>query len=547
MKNSLLFLALLYCFFQQVEAQDRSFGTLPLARVQQPLDEQGGPIDSVAYRRAKAVYERLRQARGDFRYPVPTFSMKNQKRSVAYIDYGAMEVTLEAEAYKVCASFGEAEMDGAIAFLLGHELTHYYEKHAWREGFVYEFKDLNIGILLDTLADDVAQETEADYLGGFLAYSAGYGFFDKGDRMMERLYTAYNLPEQLPGYPSLSDRKTLSKRSAERLSSLIDVFEMANWLTAVGKYSEALAYYRYLLMHYQSRETYNNVGVAALLDALQYFRESELKYAYPVELDLTSITSRGATAEDKREELLKQALLHFDAAISLDPNYAPAYLNKACAHALLGDSERAYFYAAVEGKAATERGGFDQTATDIDILLGILAAKAGDKAQATTLFQAAADKESKLAAYNLAILQEQPTAAAPSARSSLLQETIEDRDIASLRANLRVRLSKDVYINPHTALFRQSRPGGETGQSRVLIHENPRNEARIFFHVTNEDYTGESGRGIRIGSSYDEVLEEYGSSPKRIATPNGQLLVYSKNIFVLGADNQVKRWVNYQL
>lgn len=547
MKKTIFMLCLLFCYYQIVQAQNRSFGTLPLARVQQTGVWTEGPIDSLAYQRALGVYERLLQARGDFRYPVPIFSMKNQEKSVAYINYDAIEVTLETKAYEVCASFGEAEMDGAIAFLLGHELTHYYEKHAWREGFVYEHQDLNIGLNLDTLADAAAQETEADYLGGFLAYSAGYGFFDKGDVMMDRLYAAYQLPEQIPNYPSLSDRKAMSKRSAEKLSSLVDIFEMANWLTAVGKYSEALTYYRYLLMHYQSRETYNNVGVAALLDALQYFRESELKYSYPVELDLTSITSRGAAEENTSAQLLRQALLHFDAAISLDPDYAPAYLNKACAHALLGDSQRAHFYAAIEGKAATTRGKFPKTANDIDILLGILAANAGDTIQATTLFHAAANKGSSLAAHNLAILQNQPIPESPSARSSILQETIEDENIASLSHNLRVRLSKDVYVNPNTALFRQSRPGGQEGQSRVLIHEDPKTGTRLFFHVTNDDYTGESGRGIRIGSSYQAVLEEYGLPPKHIATPKGQLLVYSKNIFILDADNKVKRWVNYQL
>lgn len=548
MKLPTLCLLLGLIFLSSLAAQNRSFGTLPMARVTDPSAVNMGPIDSSAYQRALKVYERLAQARGDFRFPVPDFAMKNEKKSVAYINYYDMEVTLESKAYEVCASFGEAEMDGAIAFLIGHELTHYYEKHAWREGFVYEHQDLDIGLQLDSLADGAAQESEADYLGGFLAYSAGYGFFDKGDQMMDRLYAAYRLPEQIPGYPSLSDRKLMSQRSAEKLARLVDVFEMANLLTAVGKYKEALSYYRYLLMHYQSRETYNNVGVSTLLDAMQYFREGELKFKYPIQLDLESITARGGGEEGLRERMIRQALLHFDGAISLDPNYAPAYLNKACAFALLGDVERAKFYASVEGKAAAERGKYPKTATDIDILLGILADQAGDVALAGQYFQTAAERGSKLAAHNYNVLKQAPPPPPAPASFSLSQETIEGHELAILSRRLRVRLNKDVGISDHVQ-FRQSKPGGDAGQSHVFIHElnSPEKREKLYFHLTQENYTGESGRGIKIGDTYDALVAAYGQPLRTLETPNGSISVYNKNIFILDAQNKVKRWAVYQL
>lgn len=545
MKTHILLFFSLFCLASLL-AQDRSFGTLPMASVGRPSLVATGPIDSMAYHRALSVYERLTKARGDFRFPVPNFAMKKEEKSVAYINYYDMEVTLEAKAYDVCASFGETEMDGAIAFLLGHELTHYYEKHAWREGFVYEHQDLEIGLQLDTLADAAVQETEADYLGGFLAYSAGYGFFDKGDEMMSRLYAAYRLPDQIPGYPSLNDRKLMSRRSAEKLSKLIDVFEMANLLTAVGKYSEALSYYRYLLMHYQSRETYNNIGVTVLLDALQYFREGELKYKYPILLDLETITARGGQKDSLREQMIRQALLHFNGAISLDPLYAPAYLNKACAYALLGDIERAKFYAAVEGKAAAQRGNFPKTASDIDVLLAILADQEGGTSRAKELFETAAEKGSTLATHNLKILLNEPIPSPPPPGISLSQETIEGQNLAILSRRLRVRLSKDVNVSDN-ALFRQSIPGGETGKSRVFIHQHPRTAAKLYFHLTNEDYTGESGRGIKIGDTQEQLIQAYQQPLRTIETPNGQLLVYNKNIFILDANNKVKRWAVYQL
>ncbi|MBK6949034.1 MAG: hypothetical protein IPH16_14130 [Haliscomenobacter sp.] len=166
-------------------AQERSFGTLPLAQKTKTSSLSGGRLaDSSGYRKALNVYNKLVQARGDFRFPVPAFLMTREENRVAGINYDQLEIVLEEKAYKVCATYG-AQSDAAMAFLLGHELTHYYEKHAWRRGFAADYRDLPIGLKLDSLLDGAANETEADYLGGFLAYSAGYGLFDKGADLMQ--------------------------------------------------------------------------------------------------------------------------------------------------------------------------------------------------------------------------------------------------------------------------------------------------------------------------------------------------------------------------
>ncbi|MBK9643250.1 MAG: hypothetical protein IPO72_18700 [Saprospiraceae bacterium] len=172
------------------------------------------------------------------------------------------------KAYDACLPYGDA----AIAFLLGHELTHYYEKHAWRSGFAGNNNDLKASRSLKVDNNDmVSNEIEADYLGGFLAYSAGFGLFDKGGEIIKSVYKDYKMKDDIDGYPSLQDRVELSKRSASKLESLIDAFEMANMLNATGKFEEAKYYYKYILMHYQSREIYNNVGAANLYEMAQLF------------------------------------------------------------------------------------------------------------------------------------------------------------------------------------------------------------------------------------------------------------------------------------
>jgi tetratricopeptide (TPR) repeat protein len=524
-------------------AQERSFGTLPMIQKPGVAALSGSKMDDTPkYEHALAVYNRLVQARGDFRFPVPTFSMRREERRVAGMDYGLLEIVLEEKAYDVCAGFGE-NAEGAIAFLLGHELTHYYEKHAWRRGFASDYKDLAIGLQLDSIYDAAANETEADYLGGFLAYSAGFGLFDKGGEVIGKLYEAYGLPQNLSGYPSLADRQTLGLRTAEKLARLVEVFDMANLLTAIGKYAEAYEYYRYIIMEYQSRELYNNLGVTAVLDALQYFNENELKFRFPVELDLESSATKGDGMVNVRASLLQQAILHFDAAISLDPGYAPAYLNKASAFALLGDNSRARFYADTEARQAALNGNYQKTVLDIDILLGILDWREGKEDKAKAAFKAAAEAGSALAARNLEILRDEPLGDETATFGGLPRpERIDGQNLALVADDVKVDRKRSITISPFLA-FHQNPAQGEN--SRLFVNENSRTDELIFMHATGPGYQGKTARQIGLGDDRAAIVSAYGKPGRTVETPRGQIMVYKSTIFILGAEGKLERWVNY--
>jgi tetratricopeptide (TPR) repeat protein len=553
LKSIILLLSAMWLGFS-ASAQERSFGTLPL--IQKPGATRPGVTkieDTPEYKRALAVYERLVQARGDFRYPVPTFVLSAAEEQVAYVRYDQLEIGLEKKAYDVCASYGE-DAEAAIAFLLGHELTHYYEKHAWRRGFVADHKDLKIGIKLDSIADGVANETEADYLGGFLAYSAGFGLFDKGDDVIAKLYKAYGLDRLTPKeqaemdkiYPSLADRQTLSKRSAEKLSRLVEVFDMANLLTAIGKYAEAVDYYQYILMEYQSRETYNNLGVTIVLDALKLFNENELKFRYPLELDLESSATKGDGMVSARTRLLQQAVLHFDAAISLDPNYAPAYLNKACAFALMGDYTRARFYAGIEAREAVQKGNYPKTGTDIDILLGIIDFYEGQEQKATAAFQKAVTADSSpIAAYNLKKLRNDEIATERTALGGRLERIdgktfmeMDNFDLDELPTDPRHTVAVGGKVN-----FYQNPLYGDN--SRLFINHTRRPSHKTVLHMTGPGYTGKTSERIGLGATRQEIVEKYGEPKRTVETPRGQIMVYESRriIFILGAGGKLERWV----
>lgn len=526
-----------------VSAQERSFGTLPLVRKPGASPSSSGKkIDSVQYKKVLGIYNRLVQARGDFRYPVPNFSISPEERRVAGIDYDQLSIVIEEKALSVCNSLG-SNADAAIAFLLGHELTHYYEKHAWRTGFAADYKDLKISIQLDNLADDAANETEADYLGGFLAYSAGYGMFQKGSEIIQSLYKAYGLKNDIPGYPSLSDRQALSRRSAERLARLTEAYDLANILTAIGKYTEAYEYYRYILMEYQSREIYNNLGVTACLDALQYFKPNELKYHYPIELDLESSAAKGDGLANARDQLLRQAILHFDAAISLDPNYAPAYLNKANAYALLGDLNRARFYANVEARQAAKVGGYAKTNTDIDVLMGIIEARSNSADKAKAFFKAAEAAGSAAAKINSRILLKQAPAAAAALPMTLAKiERIDSLSLADISKDPSFDNKRTVDISSKLRFLQNPQIGKS---SLLFISQNTRSDERTYVHITSPNYPGKTARNIGLGDVRSSIVSAYGQPERDVETPQGQIIVYKSILFVLGPDGKLQRWANF--
>jgi tetratricopeptide (TPR) repeat protein len=497
---------------------------------------------SEKYRNTVAVYQKLVTARGDRRYPVPKLVMTNATADGAKITYDSCEITLEERAYDVCARFG-AQRDDALAILLGHELVHYYEKHGWRSGFVQEYQKLNLIIKPDSVQEKITYETQADYLGGFLAYSAGFRLFDKGPALIDSMYKMYGLPNQLPGYPPLQDRKLMSQQTNKKIELLADVFDMANLLTAIGAYSEARVYYEYILKDYQSREMYNNLGVAALLEVLD---DDNQPFFFPVELDLRSRAGRGGQAE-KRTRLLQLAIQHFDAAIGLDPDYAPGYLNKACAYALLEDYNRAKFYATIEASERALKSGATKTASDVQVLLGIIAHAQGDVEGAKKLFQQEADKKNALAAKNLQVLLKEPeTSTGGSFAGGLKAETIDSISLNQFERNLQFEKETVQKLSESMRLM-QHNPAGKNSKIYISRNDTPDGLSLKYFHLTKTGYTGKTAAGIALGDNQAAIIQAYKKPIKTIETPTGSLLVYKKLIFILNEEGKLVRWVHYLL
>ncbi len=508
--------------------------------------------DNYKYQTANEIYQRLAAARGDMRFPPPEFVLSANEKNGALMDYANNQIILEEKAYDVCTKFG-TDSTAALAAILGHELIHHYEKHGWARKFASGFAGDEITTTRDTIINQqkslkIVNETQADYLGGFLAYSAGYGVFDQPGAFIKGIYEAYGLAGNEPkDYPTLAEREEISKKSGVKVKELAEAFEMANMLAAVSNFGDARRYYKYILEDYQSREIFNNLGVLTVLEALEQFSELEMPFRLPLQLDLSPPEGSGRDGlTGARKLLLEEAIRYFDSAISLDNNYAPAYLNKACALALLEDYERAEFYAGVEAVSRAEKG--SKLASDVLVLKGIIAAKNRKEAEAGAWFQQAIDANSALAEYNMKKLKGQPTGEQESLSSLFGRassgevERINGIDLDNYEINAQPRIDNTIAAKHRFVVIDQPTPQ----RSKILIHEFDGGERYAFFLINGEGYTGETARGIKIGSSREEVVAQYKAPENTIELTNGQLMAYKQLVFFLGPDNTVRKWARFK-
>lgn len=497
------------------------------------------PVTGYKYEVALAVFNNLLRARGDSRQQAPTLAMNNGEQYMAWMAPESVQVGIEERAYDVCASFG-ADSLSALAVLLAHELIHYYEKHDWSRNFAHLHKGFKT-LPENDRSEGVKQEIQADYLGGFLAFSAGYNGYGLMPRLLERLYQSYGIPTDLPlpSHPKLAERVALSHSAMSQLKELQTVFETARFLTAIENYEDATLYYRHILDKFQSREVYNNAGINSALAALSYYAETEMPYVLPFEIDPTSrlYNLKGMQAEriKLRQELLTQALGQFERALHLDPAYTLGYLNKASVHVLAGEWDDAEFWIR-KGKATAE----GPNTAGFTVLEAIIAALRDDNAQAQRLLSAAIGQGSNLADLNMDILLGMERTA-PRQDAQLTREMIDGLSINEFMAQPDV--DKEISITELVICGAKNLPG-----SKVWLHYANDGRQYALVHWCGENSRCATQKGVRSGDHADEITRAYGQATRVLAYPKGTIWVYPNYglLFLIGEHSLVHTWGTYR-
>ncbi|MGB0864796.1 MAG: M48 family metalloprotease [Saprospiraceae bacterium] len=515
------------------------------------------PEDSYKYKVAKEIFEELIAAKGDARLKVPEFIMSKKERYVAWMNGKKTQIGLEEKAYDICVSYG-ADSANAIAALLGHEITHYYEKHNWGSEFASAYTSMEISKEVKNKAGKemkAVNETEADYLGGFLAHSAGYNTFGIMPSFLTDVYEAYGLGSVIPGYPSLDDRAKLAIEAEAKMQELVGIYQTANHLVVLQEFEEADKYFTFILKDFQSREIYNNAGVNAAMAALALVPEGEKesKYAYPLQLDGETrldikarggVEAFGSAQRNKFFEMVDKAIKYFEQAKALDKKYSSAYLNLACAYDLKGEHEDAIYWARKAERLA-KKSKNKKTQGDAKILKAIASFHLEEEDEGKELLQEVEQSfasSASLAALNNYIHQnnERPAAEAPKQKMSLKAEKIDAFSLSEFADN--VDVDKQLNITPSIVYGHK-----KLENSKVTVNIVNGGEKATIFQMTSKNYTGSTALGLSIGASKADFMAKYGPASYTQETRTGQYLVYKnkKAIFYI-SNGRLASWTIYR-
>jgi hypothetical protein len=345
------------------------------------------------------VLEKIYKASGVTSHPMPTVFLSDNASCMAAFFPRKNAIELERKTYEVCRSFG-ADSLNALAVVLGHELSHAFdvesEKQAFRSNFwAYDRQP----------GSSVEREKSADLRGAFMAHLAGFRIVPIVPTLIKKLYVAYPKQTQSAAYPLEKERQQTALEVQGWVDTLIQVFDAANYLLAIGQGDMAAICYEHILMHYKSPEIWNNYGIACATEAL---RTLESPFAYPLELDwqLRLSRPRGAIPTEQqiqqREMWLKRSATAFAEALKLDSQYFMAMSNAWCINLVGGNGQTI--------RQEVESLSFLQSKPELyRLLVALTAAHNNDREKAIKIFEALTNTKkteiASLALYNLNVLK----------------------------------------------------------------------------------------------------------------------------------------------
>ncbi len=333
------------------------------------------------------VYTNLWQTYSAMDLKPPVLEVRSSTKCVASYIPIENKIIIEEKALEVIRSFGSDSLN-AYAFILGHELVHFLQKQV--EGdHTSNFLSYDVGVDFSRRA-----EKQADIQGALMTYLAGYKTTHLIGSLLEKLYTAYDLPtSSIYGYPTLDERKFSGKEAMAKAEELIHLMEAAEYMSIIGYYDQAAAAYQYISKFYPGPEIYHNLGVQYLQEALNISDQNIDRFIYPIELDPQSrlkkpFKSGGSKSLDimervRRAGLLEKAKMAFENAQKNDSQRSIHYLHILITYCLFDQPEMALkYFQDLPASILTQK----ETAWQFEWMFGIIQALLGNEEKAKGIF-----------------------------------------------------------------------------------------------------------------------------------------------------------------
>jgi predicted Zn-dependent protease len=304
--------------------------------------------NSNADKQVRLVFNQLVSFYGSAK-PAPELLVDKYVLPASYKPNPNPTIKVDIKLYKLCQTFGKDSLN-ALAVVLSHELTHYYNDHTFCSDYAFaNFKsnaELQKKIGQASFSSKIEKESEADIKGFFYTLAAGFNPHGLQGKLIEKIYTAYNLADVQKGYPTKKERIEIANKAEKTAMQLYEHFK--NGLIALEnkQYEQAIEYFNKANSQVPFRENWNNIGVAYARKALALKVPSKSeddnpkRFLYPLEVEnksrLQNETTRSIDdTSELIESLLYEAQKAFDKALQLDPSFHKSRINLACVFDLL--------------------------------------------------------------------------------------------------------------------------------------------------------------------------------------------------------------------
>jgi len=263
-------------------------------------------------------------------------SKEGTSASAAFFDPEAREIVIDQRLIDHFRS-NSALGDDAIAFVLGHELGHFYGDDTLRLGVASSSSSSP-----EALEKLRRIEEQADWKALLHSHLAGYRGAIVGPTAIRALYGFYGLKPELPGYPSLEARASGTDALVQYLSRLLPLYPLATALILNGDIAEASMILEHLSDRFQSPDLLHNaavlqarLGLSKTPKVVRYAALYPFLYSSQNNLAKSIGEMRGGDSEDGRV-YLESAEQRFRQVLRSAPQDPSTRINLALVLDLLG-------------------------------------------------------------------------------------------------------------------------------------------------------------------------------------------------------------------
>ena len=495
------------------------------------------PAQHVAYKHCNKIYQQLKKAIGDQRTTLPKLLILNREKRVAAYREMDNSIIIEKKAYDICQTMGP-QAESALAFLIGHELTHFYQQTDWKRSS----RITHFLLKHEQQKKYASEDEEADSYSAFIAYLAGYETLEIIPDLLEQIYDGYGLSANLDGYPSLDERKKVVAIIQRKVRKFIQLYETANYYIAIGWNLQAYNCYVYLLKYVRTKEIYHNIGVVSLAAAIEQPEQEEYAFLYPIDIDLTNVFQRPFSVQGSRNKLLKDAEVNLKKALKLDKKYCSAYLNIACVYDLQGDATNALTTLNIASNLSPT----SLQRAKISIVKGIVYAHRNQIKTAGQYFDDANKHYQNLPVWYISNTNKQILSNVKREREQydiVIEDQMDDINFRKerLRTASSMVLGNSGFLILEVDFFTKNR----SYLSKFFLRNETNSSDAYFFLQRTRNRSLETKGGIKVGDALSTVQKAYKGTYFRVVHHHkGFFLVYPSKglIFQVDTSNRVREW-----